>query len=310
MLRMPYPTRVIFSAPALSGPFRTGAEARVLGVCRPWLSSLLKGVAVLALSACATVVPDPTGLAPVLARLPSSGVVLMGEQHDAPDHQRLQRELAQTLSAQGRLAAVVLEMAEAGRTTQGLANTSTEEQVRAALAWSDDAWPWKAYGPGVMASVRAGVAVWGANLPRAQLREAMTNTDLDARLNAEEWREQESRMDLGHCGLLPATQWRPMGRVQTARDLRMATVAQGLVKPGQLVLVWTGSEHADRQLGIPRFLGDTPVLSVRMAAGGEAANTTKRHDLVIATAPTPARDHCAELRATMRPPVKPSPEAP
>ncbi len=285
------------SAAGRSGP-SFGPRLNELGVGR----FLLGVLAALALTACATGGGhNPTDIASVLARLPDTGLVLMGEQHDAPDHQRLQKELALALSTQGRLSAVVLEMAEAGRHTQGLAAGATEEQVRAALAWQDEAWPWKAYGPGVMAAVGAGVVVWGGNLPRSQLREAMANTNLDARLNVEEWREQESRMDAGHCGLLPASQWRPMGRVQTARDISMATVAQGLVRAGQVVLVWTGSEHADRQLGIPRFLGDTPALSVRMAAGGTSLTAGKRHDLVIATAAIADRDHCAELRATMRP---------
>lgn len=296
------------------------AELRAsAGWARVWARGFVRVTAALMLAAltltgCAAGgASDHDALAPVLARLPASGLVLMGEQHDAPDHQRLQRALAQALSAQGRLGGVVLEMADAGRHTQGLAANATEAQVRDALAWSDDAWPWNAYGPGVMAAVRAGVVVWGGNLPRAELRQTMTQADGDARLTAEEWKEQEARMDSGHCGLLPASQWRPMARVQTARDVRMATVAQGLVRPGQLVLVWTGSEHADRRLGIPRFAGNTPVLSVRMVAGKASAGqpdstaalgaADARHDVLITTPAIAPRDHCAELRASMRRPA-------
>ncbi|MDZ4127698.1 MAG: ChaN family lipoprotein, partial [Hydrogenophaga sp.] len=53
-------------------------------------------------------------LAPV-GQLPATPLLLLGEQHDAPEHQALQRETVQTLSQAGRLAAVVMEMLEQGR---------------------------------------------------------------------------------------------------------------------------------------------------------------------------------------------------
>ena len=51
----------------------------------------------------------------------------------------------------------------------------------------DADWPWADYGPVVMAAVRAGVPVAGANLPRAQTRTAMQDSTLDARLPAPRW---------------------------------------------------------------------------------------------------------------------------
>ena len=44
------------------------------------------------------------------------------------------------------------------------------------LAWDDAGWPWAAYGPAVMAAVRAGVPVLGANRPRSRMREDMGRT--------------------------------------------------------------------------------------------------------------------------------------
>ena len=66
---------------------------------------------------------------------------------------------------------LLVEMAEEGRDTSGLDAAASESQVRAALNWDETAWPWSAHGPVVMAAVRAGVPVAGANLPRARMRE-------------------------------------------------------------------------------------------------------------------------------------------
>lgn len=56
----------------------------------------------------------------------------MGEQHDSPDHQRLQRSVVQVLAERGILAAVALEMTEQGGTTTGLPSDASEQQVREA----------------------------------------------------------------------------------------------------------------------------------------------------------------------------------
>ncbi|MEO8119298.1 MAG: ChaN family lipoprotein, partial [Rhodoferax sp.] len=118
-----------------------------------------------------------------LRQLLPADAILMGEQHDAPDHQRLHRMVVETLATQQTLAALTLEMASQGSSTEALKRDATEDQVRAALQWDPKAWPWAAYGPAVMTAVRAGVPVLGANLPATQLREAMVNAGLDRLLS-------------------------------------------------------------------------------------------------------------------------------
>ena len=66
----------------------------------------------------------------------------MREQHDASGHRRLQRQVVEMLAAQGRLAALALEMAEQGRSTRGLAASASEDDARAALHWSEAGWSW------------------------------------------------------------------------------------------------------------------------------------------------------------------------
>lgn len=149
-------------------------------------------------------------------------ILLIGEQHDAPAHHVLERDAVTALAARSQLAALVLEMAEDGRDTTALSTDATQAQVRTALRWDEAAWPWEDYAPAVMAAVRAGVPVAGANLPRARMRDAMADVSLDAQLPAAVLRTQQDAVRDGHCGLLPEARIVPMTRVQIARDRAMA----------------------------------------------------------------------------------------
>lgn len=242
-------------------------------------------------------------------------VLLLGEQHDAPDHQRLQREAVLWLAARGQLAALVMEMAESGHSTQSLPPGATEAQVQAALQWNDAAWPWQAYGPVVMAAVAAGVPVLGGNLPRAQMRAAMQETAWDRHLPPSALSRQITALRDGHCGLLPESQLAPMARIQIARDASMARTAQQALRPGQTVLLVAGSGHVLRSLGVPTHWPENLRSKVALArvqqgqsaiktevsqAAGTGAHTPADADAVIDTPALPPRDACAELREQWR----------
>src|SRR5687768_13622672 len=92
-----------------------------------------------------------TLLMPPLAHAQSAW--LFGERHDHPDHQRQTAVAVQRLAAQGRLHALVLEMAERGRSTSGLGADAAEPAVRDALNWHDAGWPWQRYRDVVMNAV-------------------------------------------------------------------------------------------------------------------------------------------------------------
>jgi uncharacterized iron-regulated protein len=217
--------------------------------------------------------------------------LLLGEQHDVPEHQRLHRDTVQALAARGQLAAVALEMADQGAGTQGLPREADEATVRQALRWNDAGWPWAAYGPTVMAAVRAGVPVVGANLPRAQMRAAMIDESLDARLPAPALARQREAIRTGHCDLMPPAQIAPMARIQIARDRAMAdTVLQaaGAGQAARTVVLVAGHAHVDAELGVPQHL--PPGLRARAVTWPLAPAT---------------RDYCADLRRQMQRPAQP-----
>ena len=252
-----------------------------------------------ALAACAH---DPIG--PVQARLDAllpADALLIGEQHDAPAHQQLQRALVESLARRGQLAALVLEMAERGTSTAPLARDASPDQVRAALRWNTAGWPWERYAPVVMAAVRQGVPVMGANLPRAAMREAMSDAALDRHLTASALDRQREAIRVGHCDLLPGERLMPMVRIQLARDASMADTVMQAAQAGKVVVLVAGGGHVLRDRGVPTHLpASLRVRTVLAVAGAPSAEAALASDLVWQTPALAPRDHCAELARQLR----------
>jgi uncharacterized iron-regulated protein len=237
--------------------------------------------------------------------LTPTAVMLLGEQHDAPAHQARQREVLGKLQSRGVLAALVIEMAERGGSTRGLAPGASEAQVQQALHWpaSEAAgWDWAVYGPLVMQAVRHRVPVLGGNLPRTQLRSVMQDASFDERLAAPAWQMQQTQIREGHCQLLPETQVVPMTRVQLARDIAMARTIEAALAPGKTVLLVAGNQHVRRDLGIPQHLRPDLQSTVVLMASGDPgdAHGHEAADRVWRTEPLPEKDHCAAFKARMQ----------
>lgn len=237
------------------------------------LASLLVLTACASPSAMTDISPSPTA------------ALLLGEQHDAPEHHQLQRQMVQALAGRGVLAALALEMAETGTSTAGLSPQASEADVRRALRWDDRAWPWASYAPAVMAAVSAGAPVVGANLPREQVRGSMADATLDTLLPGPALKAQQQAIRIGHCGLLPEHQIAPMTRVQVARDRAMAATLAQLVQPGKTVVLIAGAGHVDPAVGVPYFL---PVGVVSKA-------------VVLPASPVPRRDYCEDMKRSLKP---------
>ena len=264
----------------------------------------------LALSACSSPLPTPPtepapdpGLARLRQLLPADAL-LLGEQHDAPAHQRIHQQVVQALAAQGQLAALVLEMANQGSSTRGLPAQATEADIQAALRWDERAWPWGTYGPAVVSAVRAGVPVLGANMPMSALRASMGDSSLDQRLPSAALAEQQQRIRSGHCDMLPESQIAPMTRMQIARDRAMAQTITEAAQAGRTVVLLAGHGHVAPALGVPQHLPPTfkaKTVLLHASQGDSAIETIANFDLVWPTGPIPVRDYCAEFKATRKP---------
>jgi uncharacterized iron-regulated protein len=233
-------------------------------------------VALLSLAAgCAT---------PALPDLSGVDALLLGEQHDAGDHPQLQQRWVATLAQRGTLAALALEMAERGTSTAGLGAGASESEVRTALRWNTEAWPWERYGLPVMAAVRAGVPVLGANVPRDEMRQAMQDGKFDQLLPGPALKAQQQAIRRGHCDLLPEQQVRPMTRAQIARDVAMAQTIASQVAPGKTVVLIAGAGHVQPDIGVPQHLPAT--VSVRP---------------VVLPSEATGKDYCDEFRNRQTP---------
>lgn len=233
----------------------------------------------------------------------AAGLLIFGEVHDQPDQQRQVADEVQRLAAEGRLAAVVLEMAEVPHGSAGLPRDATEVQAQQALQWRH--WPWERYAAVVMNAVRAGVPVLGGNLPREQMRAAMADAGLDAAVPPAVRERFAQEVRDGHCGLLPETQVPGMVRIQIARDRSMAAISAQAARAAaaqQAVLLLAGAQHASRDRGVPLHLAATDAqLPVRVVMFGELSSRLVADEHRDARL-TPQADHCADLRRRLAAP--------
>jgi uncharacterized iron-regulated protein len=239
-----------------------------------------------------------------LQQLLPADVILLGEQHDAPDHQQVHRTVVETLASRNALAALALEMVSQGQSTAGLASDASEDAVRQALQWNDEGWPWSAYGPAVMAAVRAGVPVIGANLPLGQMRGAMARTELDIVLAGPALKAQQQNIRTGHCDMLPESQITPMTRVQIARDMAMADTVAKAVQAGKTVVLLAGGGHVDRTLGVPLHLAagfKVKAVLIRSEIQADPSESALSFDAFWPALAAPVVDYCAKLGASRRP---------
>ncbi len=268
---------------------------------RPLLAAAL-ALLVVAEVGCAAPVRLPVGWPERLAELLPADVILLGEQHDAPEHHAMETTAVRWLAEQGRLGALVIEMAPAGGKTAGWMSSASPAEVRTALQWEERLWPWQNYAEMVMTAVRAGVPVLGGNLPRDEMRAAMANTSLDRALPDAGYAAQLDAVRVGHCDLLPPAQLPGMVRIQIARDQSMARVAAAAAAAadqaqGGTVLMVAGTGHVLRGRGIPVHLPVHLMSKVVLAHAGQApAAINSEADLTFATPALPPRDVCAPLR--------------
>jgi uncharacterized iron-regulated protein len=261
-------------------------------------------LACLVTAGCAVPAATPDNPAVRVESLLPADAILVGEQHDAPDHQRIHRGVIDALAARGALAGVALEMAPRGGSTSALPRDAAESDVQAALQWKDASWPWADYAPAVMAAVRAGVPVLGANLPRAAMRAAMDESQLDTLLPGPALKAQQQAIRVGHCDMLPETQIASMTRIQIARDRSMAQTIVALASPGKTVVLLAGAHHVDRRIGVPLHLPPSlriKVVTLRAGPAPEDRRSVTEADAVWTTPAVPPKDYCAGVRIRMRP---------
>ncbi len=240
----------------------------------------------------------------LVSRLAEAERVLVGEQHDNPDHHALQLWLSRELSKRRAQGSVLMEMLNRDQQAKvDQAQTVMREgQAMAdpfdALAWQPG-WDWSLYGSLVLHQLRQPYPLLAANLDRAEIMQIyrqrpLLQGDRSSAANVQERLLSDIRDS--HCGLLPESQLPAMLAVQQQRDRRMA---EALLAAPQPSLLLAGAFHVRKDLGVPLHLIDlgarntTAVLI--LAEVGRSVDASMA-DYVWYTAAQPEQDHCAKLR--------------
>lgn len=245
----------------------------------------------------------------LVGRLAKAPRVLVGEQHDNPDHHALQVWLLQALGerrAQGSLLLEMLEPQQQARVDAvkaALAEGREPKDLPAQLAWQKG-WDWALYGPLVRRALAQPYPLLAANLdPQEVKRIYAERPELHGTASTAAGVREALLAQIGasHCGMLPKSQWPAMLAVQQQRDRRMAERLLAAPSPALLV---AGAYHARRDLGVPLHLADlgagadSPV--VLLAEVGTSVEPGSA-DFVWYTPAVPAQDYCAEIRAKKDP---------
>lgn len=245
--------------------------------------------------------------AQLLDRLAAAPRVMVGEQHDNPDHHALELWLVRALAERRPSGSVLLEMInpnqqEAVSAAQAAAaNGAAPADLIGALKWQKG-WDWSQYGPLVTWLVEQPTPLLSANLDRSEIMDIYRQKpDLQGVKSTERSVREALLADIreSHCGLLPESQLPAMLAVQQQRDRRMAERFKAAPQPALLI---AGGFHARRDLGAPLHLQDLDAargLQVLMLAEVGKTVVPGQADYVWYTPSQSPQDHCAELRGKM-----------
>jgi uncharacterized iron-regulated protein len=241
-------------------------------------------------------------------RLAVAQRVLVGEQHDNPDHHALELWLLQALDDQRPQGSLLLEMLTPDQ--QGRVDTVQRDirqgrypaNLTAELAWQQG-WDWTLYGPVMRFALAQPYPVLSANLAAEEMgaiyhqRPALSGI----RSTAAEVREHLlAQVRDSHCGLLPEDALPAMLAIQQQRDRRMARRMIDAPSPAMLL---AGSYHVRKDLGVPLHMLDLgssedPVVLLFAQVGSDVKPDSA--DYVWYTAALPDQDDCARMRLPSR----------
>jgi len=275
---------------------------------------LLLILALTALAACQSIAPPPIGgrivdlrngqaVTPqvLVERAAKAPRLVLGEQHDNPDHHLLQVWLLRALAGQRPQGSLLLEMltpSQQPRIDRVRQSPALPEDLPGALGWSPG-WDWSLYGPVVEFALVQDYPLLAANLDSDEIQRfyqqapglpgARSNADSVKRVLLEQIRES-------HCGLLPESQMPAMLAVQQQRDRRMA---ERLLQAPAPALLFAGAWHARRDVGVPLHaldLGEAQAPTVILLAQEGSEVTAAMADYAWFTPATPPQDYCAQMR--------------
>jgi uncharacterized iron-regulated protein len=195
--------------------------------------------------------------------------ILLGEQHDNPEHHLLQAKIVERTTALGRRRAVGFEMFsidQADAIAKYLSRRPTDAAgLGPATSWEKSGWPdWSMYEPIAEAALAAKLPIIATNLPLSVVRRlARGVAELDSATKRQLALDQPMSPALytliaddiraSHCGYAPEQSIKAMVDAQRARDAQMAqSLITGATTDGAILIA--GAGHARKDYGVPVYL--------------------------------------------------------
>lgn len=245
--------------------------------------------------------------AQLLDRLAAAPRVIVGEQHDNPDHHALELWLVRALAERRPTGSVLLEMLNPDQqdavtaTQAAAARGALPTDLIGALHWQAG-WDWSQYGPLLTWLLKQPAPLLAANLDRSEIMDIYrSKPELQGTASTAAAVRDALLEDIrdSHCGLLPDSQLPAMLAVQQQRDRHMAERFKAAPEPSVLI---AGGFHARRDLGVPLHLhdiGGAQGLEVVMLAEVGKAIAPAQADYAWYTPAQPPTDYCAQMRGKM-----------
>jgi uncharacterized iron-regulated protein len=206
----------------------------------------------------------------LMGRLARADFILLGEQHDNPDHHLLQARILKALVDAGRRPVLAFEMLnlDNAAAVTGYLETAPKDAsgFGPAVRWNQRGWPeWAMYQPIAEVALGARLPIVATNLPDA-LVTAMSRNGVEA---LEPGTRRALALDRpladatgarltadirdSHCGYVPDERLKTMVAVQRARD---ALIAHSLLSGGNLAgaVLIAGAGHVRKDYAVPTYL--------------------------------------------------------
>lgn len=246
----------------------------------------------------------------LLSQLEPGSWLLIGEQHDHPEHQSLAKHWVQQLAEFNQLGVLALEMAHQGQQEYLDAALGNDEVSAEDLAWQEG-WPWSRYQSLVVAGLTLAERLVAADLPREQQLAAYREGAPQPPVSDAQAKALDELIDLGHCELLPKERLPQMRQVQLARDQAMAKALQRSGATDSVNVFVAGSVHVRQDLGVPRWLPEpaqtVSVLLQQVKEGKKqpadylpkGIEQLQAFDYVYFTSTRPPVDYCEALKKSL-----------
>lgn len=210
----------------------------------------------------------------VTSHMPRGGWLMVGEQHDHPDHHQVETYLSYFLASQGILGYTIMEMVSADQQYAiNNAYGAVDNLKPSDIDWPDKGWPWPRYEQQVKAAMEFSKGLQAGDLSAAQKESIRAAGGAIAHYSTEHSQYLAELIETSHCGMFSAEQAMPMVNMQIARDQVMAQQMTAYALADKVGLFIAGAGHVRADYGVPLWVAeDIPVRTLLLIGVGESEN--------------------------------------